>query len=143
MSRYAVESYPKPRPISLPLMFQSWCELTFLHWRYPRETVQRLVPRPLEVESFDGSAWVAVAPIASRDLEIFLTARFRLYSLILGKLAYADVDHPPWPLESAEVISVDQTLTQAAGLPRPEGPPLVHYSPGVHVRVARPKLVCR
>jgi hypothetical protein len=48
-------------------MFQSWCTLTFLHWRYPIETVRTLVPPPLELEAFDGSAWVAITPFVLRD----------------------------------------------------------------------------
>ena len=36
--------------------------LTFLHWRYPPETVQALLPDGLEVETFDGVAWVGLIP---------------------------------------------------------------------------------
>lgn len=47
---------------------QSWCHMTFLRWRYPVAPVQRQVARPLEVESFDGSAWVGVTPFLLRRL---------------------------------------------------------------------------
>ena len=40
----------------------------FLHWQYPAAAVQRLVPQPLEVESFYGSAWVGITPFLLRDL---------------------------------------------------------------------------
>jgi len=43
-------------------MFQDWRMLTFLHWRYPPETVQALLPDGLEVETFDGVAWVGLIP---------------------------------------------------------------------------------
>jgi uncharacterized protein YqjF (DUF2071 family) len=43
-------------------MCQDWRILTFLHWRYPRETVQDLLPTGLEVETFDGDAWVGLIP---------------------------------------------------------------------------------
>lgn len=33
-----------------------------LHWRYPAEEVQALLPRHLAVETFDGSAWVGLVP---------------------------------------------------------------------------------
>lgn len=39
-----------------------WADLTFLHWRYRPEDVQRLLPRGLEVETFDGAAWVGLVP---------------------------------------------------------------------------------
>jgi uncharacterized protein YqjF (DUF2071 family) len=224
-------------------MFQSWRELTFLHWRYAADIVERQVPAPLEVETFDGSAWVGVIPfrivglrpaalpalpwistfsetncrtyvkgpdgtagvwffsldaaraaavaaarlgyglpyawsrmrvtslttgtarqmryeskrrwpdartmtdivveegdaIEPGALEIFLTARFRLYSFLRGHLTYTSVQHAPWPLQAARVIRVEQTLTAAAGLPDPVGTPLAQFSPGVDVRVAAPK----
>lgn len=44
------------------LMRQDWRDLLFLHWRVDREALQALVPAPLEVETFDGSAWVGLIP---------------------------------------------------------------------------------
>jgi uncharacterized protein YqjF (DUF2071 family) len=220
------------------VMRQSWMSLTFLHWRYRPEDVRRLLPADLELDTFDGSAWVAVAPFlieglgpvgipappwlgrfpetncrtyvrgpdggsgvwffsldaaraaavmggrlfyglpymwarmrmeiepdrvvyrssrlwpdraGSTDIEIepgqsittdemaaFLTARYRLYSVMGGRLACAEVEHTPWPLQSGQVVRMKQTLTAAAGLPEPSGEPLVYFSPGVHVRVAAP-----
>ncbi|MCU1376172.1 MAG: hypothetical protein JWO68_3458 [Actinomycetia bacterium] len=43
-------------------MVHWWDELTFLHWRYEPEAVQRLLPDGLTVETFDGSAWVGLVP---------------------------------------------------------------------------------
>jgi hypothetical protein len=47
-------------------MVQWWDDLTFLHWRYRAEDVQRLLPKGLEVESCDGSAWVGLVPFFLR-----------------------------------------------------------------------------
>src|SRR3954447_4349757 len=58
----------KPEPLNSVPMLQSWCDLTFLHWRYPVEIVQSRVPSPLRVESFDGSAWVGITPFLLRRL---------------------------------------------------------------------------
>ena len=80
-------------------------------------------------------------PVQTRDLEAFLTARFRLYSVIAGRLVTARVEHPPWPLESARALNVTETLTTAAGLGPPQGLPLAHFSVGVQTRVGRPELV--
>ncbi|MEJ3745079.1 DUF2071 domain-containing protein [Actinomycetes bacterium KLBMP 9797] len=68
-------------------------------------------------------------------LEHFLTARFRLYSRLAGRLVGADADHPPWPLHRADVEHLDQDVVQAAGLPAPDHDPLAHASPGVTVRI--------
>jgi len=47
-------------------MVNRWDELTFLHWRYEAAVVQRLLPRGLEVEVFDGTAWVGLVPFFLR-----------------------------------------------------------------------------
>lgn len=78
------------------------------------------------------------APLAepARDeLAHFLTARFRLFTVVRGKLAAAEAEHPDWPLHHAELRYLDQNLLQRAGLPPPAGVPLAHASPGVAVRV--------
>jgi len=39
-----------------------WIDVAFLHWRVPADDVRVLLPPPLELDLFDGSAWLAVAP---------------------------------------------------------------------------------
>ena len=41
-------------------MLQSWRDVSFLHWRYHPDAVQRLLPDGLTVDTFDGSAWVGL-----------------------------------------------------------------------------------
>jgi hypothetical protein len=83
------------------------------------------------------------APLAPADvtpLEHFVTARWRLFSVAGGRLVSARAHHQPWPLFRAEAKVVDDHLLTAAGLPAPEGEPLVHYSPGVDVAIGRPEV---
>ena len=47
-------------------MVHWWDELTFLHWPYDPSEVQRLLPRDLTVETFDGTAWVGLVPFFLR-----------------------------------------------------------------------------
>lgn len=221
-------------------MRQQWCDLAYVHWRYPAAEVQRLLPAGLTVDTFDGSAWVGLIPFRMRDvgaargpavpylgtfsevnvrtyvhaggrpgvwffsldvdrlipalvarasyrlpycwggtshrrlgsstttvvrrrwpnrveestlridvggpivadeLDVFLTARWGLYSRSRRGLRYAPVDHEPWPLRSASVASVEDSLVEAAGLPTPEGEPHVRFSDGVSVRIGRPTRV--
>jgi uncharacterized protein YqjF (DUF2071 family) len=49
-------------------MFQRWQNLTFLHWRYEPETIERLLPQGLKIDTFDGSAWVGLTPFVLCDL---------------------------------------------------------------------------
>lgn len=43
-------------------MLQSWRDLSFLHFSCPPEEIQALLPEGLEVDTFDGRAWVALVP---------------------------------------------------------------------------------
>jgi uncharacterized protein len=218
------------------IMLHRWRHVTFVHWRYPADTVQALLPPGLTVQTCDGSAWVSLVPFLMDDvrapglpavpwlsrfpetnvrtyvegpdghpaiwffsldagllpavlaaratyglpyfwsdmsvevtdtlqvyrsrrrwpgpngalcdatvrvgepldagpLDHFLTARFRLYSRLAGRLVAANAEHGPWPLRRAEVVRLDQDLVEAAGLPEPDHEPLVHASPGVAVRI--------
>ncbi len=71
----------------------------------------------------------------------YLTARWGLWTKLKRGLSYAPVEHPPWPLHRAELIRLDESLVEAAGLPRPIGDPVVHYSPGVTVRIGTPRVI--
>lgn len=230
-----------PVPVASPVMLQRWDSLSYVHWRYAPEEVQPLLPPGLEVDTFDGGAWVGLVPFHMEDirpprlpkgipwvgtfpetnirtyavgpdgrrgvyfqslditrlaavavarvwyrlpynwakmsieqdgdsivyrsrrrwprdgagsevaitigpaidkpseLEHFLTARWGLWTTIRGRLTYAPVTHPPWPLHRAQLTHLTENLTTAAGLPAPNGEPLVHYSPGVDVRIGRPQ----
>jgi uncharacterized protein YqjF (DUF2071 family) len=232
-----------PFDLERAVMVQRWERLTFLHWRYEPEAVRAVVPSGLEVETFEGSAWVGLVPFFMRvgvprrdggvlwfarfcetnvrtyvrdvggrsglwffsldaadlsavltaratyrlpyywsDMTVtadggrvrytcrrrwpglrgtrsrvgvdvdspyepgelgardhFLTARWRLFSAVGTRHRFARAAHPPWPLQRATAVEVDDELVIAAGLPQPAGEPLVHYSPGVTVRIGRPE----
>jgi uncharacterized protein YqjF (DUF2071 family) len=224
-------------------MVQQWRDLAYIHWRFEPAVVKELLPPGLEVDTFDGSAWVGLIPFSMRgitvphmppvpyfgsfpeinvrtyvrrdgvpgvwffsldvnrlipavvarttyllpycwggasnriedgvlrskverrwpsrahsataveigpviprsdDLAVFLSARWGLYSRgFFGGLMYAPVDHEPWRLHTAHLQSIDQNIVQAAGLPAPTGEAHVMFSPGVSVRIGRPRRVGR
>ncbi|MBZ5604672.1 MAG: DUF2071 domain-containing protein [Acidobacteriia bacterium] len=78
-------------------------------------------------------------PIPTGDLAQFFTARFRLYAQRFNRLVFADIEHEPWPLQTAQIADLDENLLAACGL-RVEGAPLAHYARIVHTRVGRPAL---
>jgi uncharacterized protein len=41
---------------------QTWLDLLFAHWPLPEEIVRGAVPEPLEVDTFEGSAWIGITP---------------------------------------------------------------------------------
>jgi len=228
-----------PEPVKRAVMVQQWQDLAYIHWRYPIEEIQALLPAGVEVDSFDGSAWVGLIPFSMRniglprmpavpyfgsfpevnvrtyvrrngvpgvwffsldvnrylpalvarvsyflpycwgkasnkrtdttletevrrtwpsrastsirvsigdpiespdELSVFLSARWGLYSRGIGKgVRYAPVDHETWPLWTATLESLNDTLLTAAGLSAPIGDPHVMFSPGVSVRIGLPR----
>jgi uncharacterized protein YqjF (DUF2071 family) len=83
-------------------------------------------------------------PLESSDLDTWLTGRWRAYTTHLGQLLAFPVEHEPWPLRSARLDTLEENLSDHAGLPELGEPSLVHYSDGVRrVRLAFPRLVAR
>ena len=74
-------------------------------------------------------------------LDRFLTSRWATYSRLPGgRIGWVPVEHEPWPLHRAEIRELSESLTTAAGLPRPESEPIAHYSPGVTARIGFPNV---
>jgi uncharacterized protein len=44
------------------IMRQTWLDLLFAHWRVSEAHLRRAVPDAIPIDSFDGSAWIAVTP---------------------------------------------------------------------------------
>lgn len=230
---------PTQEPAERPVMFQNWSELSFLHWTFPPEAIRPLLPPGLELDTFEGEAYVGLVPFTmsrvrptwsppfaplsnfhetnvrtyvhyqGRDpgvwffsldaanlpavhiartlwklpyhyarmrlekaggeidyhserlwpapvpahcslrtrplgpvtpavvgtLEHFLAERYILYAYARSRLYIGRVHHTPYPLQTAELVSMDETLLNAARLDRPDTTPLVHYASGVNVRV--------
>ena len=223
--------------VDKPASRQRWHAMTFLHWRFDVDRLQRLLPGKLEVDAHDGAGWVSITPFLMKDFRVgplpavpgistfpetnvrtyvrgpdrrdglwffsleadsvatvlgasslygvpyqfadmsveedeivryrsrrrekpeighdisvrpigecsapseldhWLTGRWRAYSTIAGRVTRVPVQHQPWPLWDAELLHLEQTLLEAVGLPEPSEEPLVHYSPGVDVRLGVP-----
>jgi uncharacterized protein YqjF (DUF2071 family) len=79
-------------------------------------------------------------PIGTGPLADFLTARWGLFTRRGGRTLWLPNEHPPWRLHAAQLLTLDDELIAAAGLPgivdRP--PDSVLYSPGVTTRFGRP-----
>lgn len=53
---------PTRRPPGKPAGTQRWSELLFVHWTFDPEVVRKLVPAPLELDLWDGRAYVGLVP---------------------------------------------------------------------------------
>ena len=80
------------------------------------------------------------APLSSPSpLDHFLTARWALHTRAWGRTLHMPNDHPQWPLRSAELLTLNDGLVAATGLPALTRPPdSVLYSPGVPVTFGTP-----
>ena len=70
VERDGSDDYPvdPPHRLRVPSLVQRWRRLTFVHWRYEPQFVQALLPDGLTVDTFDGSAWVALVPFEMVDI---------------------------------------------------------------------------
>jgi uncharacterized protein YqjF (DUF2071 family) len=52
----------RARPDGEPIMHQNWANLLFLHWPIDDALIRPLIPAPLEIDTFDGQAWISITP---------------------------------------------------------------------------------
>ena len=52
----------RERPDSLPIMHQNWGKLLFMHWPIETKALRPLIPERLTIDTFEGEAWIALAP---------------------------------------------------------------------------------
>lgn len=51
-------------------MTQVWQDVSFAHWRLDPDRLQRQLPAGVEVDRFDGSAWVSMVGFEMRELRV-------------------------------------------------------------------------
>jgi uncharacterized protein YqjF (DUF2071 family) len=52
-------------------MHQAWGKLLFMHWRLDPALLRSLIPDKLEIDTYDGSAWLGVVPFTMWDIRGF------------------------------------------------------------------------
>lgn len=66
MARHVSLSHQQHRPWPVPASAwawrQSWRDLLFMHWPVPAATLRALVPEALQLQQFDGTAWLGLVP---------------------------------------------------------------------------------
>lgn len=53
---------PWPLPRGPWIMAQRWHDLLFAHWPVPVAALRPIVPAPLQIDTWDGQAWIGVVP---------------------------------------------------------------------------------
>ena len=70
----------------------------------------------------------------------WLTTRYCLYSADRqGQIYRVEIDHAPWPLQSADADLQVNTMASAAGITLPAQPPLLHYARRMSMRTWWPQ----
>lgn len=75
---------------------QTWRDLLFAHWPVPAEVLRSLVPPALPIDTWEGEAWIAVAPFEVTGLRLrgtpplpllshFAETNVRTYTTVDGK----------------------------------------------------------
>jgi uncharacterized protein len=70
----------------VPVMYEKWDNLLFLHWEYDPQIIQRTLPKGLHVDTFGDKAYLAVIPFFMRDV------RFRLFPSILRVSDFQEIN---------------------------------------------------
>jgi len=60
----------RTRPPGTPLMRQNWGKLLFMHWPVSEKSLRPLIPENLTIDTFDGTAWIAIAPFTLWDVRL-------------------------------------------------------------------------
>jgi uncharacterized protein len=96
-----------------------------------------------EVAEF-GATWVVGDELPEAEpgtLGFFLVERYCLYAADAEQVYRARIHHRPWPLREASLKAQRSSMVEAAGLPTPEGAPLLHHGGPVDVEVWAPEEV--
>src|SRR5947208_7579082 len=61
----------RERPKGQPLMHQTWGNLLFMHWRIDERELRPLIPQGIEIDTFDGTAWIGIILFTVWDIRAF------------------------------------------------------------------------
>ncbi len=56
------EHRPYPVPAGPWALFMRWHDLLFMHWSVSEEMLRPLIPPALELDTYDGNAWLGITP---------------------------------------------------------------------------------
>ena len=69
----SAEHRPWPPPSRAWVMAQRWHDLLFEHWPLPAGELRAAVPASLELDTFDGQAWIGVIPFRMSGVRLRFT----------------------------------------------------------------------
>ena len=67
---------PWPVPARPWIMAQSWHDLLFAHWPVDPAVLRSRIPAKLQIDTFDGSAWLGIVPFRMSGVRLRATPAF-------------------------------------------------------------------
>jgi hypothetical protein len=61
---------PWPLPAGPWIMAQSWHDLLFAHWAVDAAMLRPHIPEKLQIDTFDGRAWLGIVPFSMRGVRL-------------------------------------------------------------------------
>lgn len=124
--------------VSVPLVSVHWTRQAFVHWPYPPDVLQRLLPPQLEIDVFEGQGWVSLTPFVMSRMRVlgvpvprgtFPETNLRTYVRRAGGpsglwFLALDVTHPV--MLAARLLGIPYALGQLSVTGGPG--PLRHYA---------------
>ena len=72
------------RPVPLPenywMYFQEWNNVIFAHWKVNENSLKKLIPAGLNLDLFDGEAWISLVAFTLKKLRIHYLPSFSSFS---------------------------------------------------------------
>jgi uncharacterized protein len=60
----------RAKPEGTPMMHQNWDNLLFMHWPIDPAAIRPLIPDELEIDTYEGQAWIGVTPFAMNGVRL-------------------------------------------------------------------------
>jgi uncharacterized protein len=88
---------PWPLPAGPWVMAQTWHDLLFAHWPIPAAALRPHIPPQLEIDTFEGQAWLAVVPFRMSGVRLRVTPALHWLSRFpeLNVRTYVTMDGKP------------------------------------------------
>ena len=115
-----IDHRPWPLPSGPWSMTQSWHDLLFAHWPIPVAVMRALVPSALELDTFDGTAWVGVVPFRMSNVRPRLMPALPWLSAFpeLNVRTYVKSRNPAQPKPGVYFFSLEAANPVAVALAR-------------------------
>ncbi|HWW76903.1 MAG TPA: DUF2071 domain-containing protein [Pyrinomonadaceae bacterium] len=107
----------RERPEGSPVMYQSWGNLLFMHWEVSAAALRKHVPRRLEIDTFEGRAYVGLTPFKLWGVRPIFTPPLPLVSefLEINVRTYVHLDGVPgvwfFSLDADSTVAVQGART--------------------------------